>query len=144
MFGDLKGMMSKLKDAQENIAAAKLKMNTVLIDEQSNDGLLKVTITANRELKKIEIEDSLLVDKEQLEDYLLLTLNKAIQKATDINDAEVAAAASEGMPNPNNYRDLEMDMFGSFIYNASGFLKIYHATLVYNPNGLPGVAFLVP
>lgn len=43
---------------------------------------------------------------EQQEDYLILTLNKAIQKATDINDAEVAAVASEGMPNIPG-----MDMF---------------------------------
>jgi len=98
MFGDIKGMMSKLKEAQEKVAATKIRMNTVLIDEQSSDSLLKVTITANRELKSVEIHDDLLKDKDQLEDYLILTLNKAIQKATDINDAEVAAVASEGMP----------------------------------------------
>ena len=78
--------------------ATKLRMNSVLIDEQSSDGLLKLTITANRELKNIEISDELLKDKEQLGDYLILTLNKAIQKTTKINDAEVAAVASEGMP----------------------------------------------
>jgi len=99
MLGDLQGMMGKLKEAQEKVAATKLRMNTVLIDEQSSDGLLKITITANRVLKNIEISDELLEDKEQLEDYLILTLNKAIQKATDINDTEVAAVASEGMPN---------------------------------------------
>ncbi len=99
MFGDLQGMMAKLKDAQVKVEATKQRMNTVLIDEQSSDGLLKVTITANRELKNIEIDDALLEDKEQLEDYLILTLNKAIEKATKINDAEVSAVASEGMPN---------------------------------------------
>ncbi len=98
MFGDLKGMMGKLKEAQAKVAATKLRMNSVLIDEQSSDGLLKITITANREIKSIELSDKLLEDKEQLEDYLILALNKAIQKATDINDAEVAAVASEGMP----------------------------------------------
>jgi len=80
------------------VEATKLRMNSVLIDEQSGDGLLKLTITANRELKNIEISDELLNDKEQLEDYLILTLNKAIQKATKINDTKVAAVASEGMP----------------------------------------------
>ena len=98
MFGDLQGMMGKLKEAQEKVAEAKVRMNSVLLDEKSNDGLLKVTITANRELKNIEISDELLADKEQLEDYLILTLNKAIQKASDVNDAEVAAVASKGMP----------------------------------------------
>tara|TARA_B100000795_G_C22769854_1_gene427402 strand:+ start:468 stop:788 length:321 start_codon:yes stop_codon:yes gene_type:complete len=98
MFGDLQGMMGKLKEAQAKVEATKLRMNNVLIDEQSSDGLLKITITANRELKNIEIDDSLLQDKEQLEDYLVLTLNKAITKATKVNETEVAAVASEGMP----------------------------------------------
>ena len=74
-------------------------MDSVLIDQSSNDGLLKVTLTANREIKNIEIDSSLLEDIEQLEDYLILTLNKAIEKATAVNEAELAAAAKEGMPN---------------------------------------------
>ncbi|WP_203295623.1 YbaB/EbfC family nucleoid-associated protein [Luteirhabdus pelagi] len=96
MFGD---MMGKLKEAQEKVEATKKRMNTVMVDEKSNDGLLKVTLTANRELKSIDIDDSLLEDKEQLEDYLIVTLNKAIAKATEINEAEIAAVAKEGMPN---------------------------------------------
>jgi DNA-binding protein YbaB len=70
-----------------------------LIDEKSNDGLLNVTITANRKIRSITIDESLLEDKEQLEDYLILVLNKAIEKATNINEAELAAVAKEGMPN---------------------------------------------
>jgi DNA-binding YbaB/EbfC family protein len=98
MFGDLMGMMGKLKETQEKVEATKKRLDTVLIDEKSNDGLLKVTITANRELKSIEIDDSLFSDKEQMEDYLILTLNKAIEKAGHIHETEVAAAAKEGMP----------------------------------------------
>ncbi|QAA81015.1 YbaB/EbfC family nucleoid-associated protein [Aequorivita sp. H23M31] len=99
MFGDLMGMMGKLKETQEKVEATKKRLDTVLIDEASTDGLLKITLTANREIKSIEIEESLLEDKEQLEDYLVLTLNKAIAKATDINETELAAVAKEGMPN---------------------------------------------
>ena len=98
MFGDLKGMMGKLKEAQAKVAATKQQMNTVLIDEKSSDSFLKVTITANRELKHIEIDDSLLQNKTQLVESLILTLNKAIDKATTINEKEIAAVASEGMP----------------------------------------------
>ncbi|MDC6468035.1 YbaB/EbfC family nucleoid-associated protein [Flavobacteriaceae bacterium] len=98
MFGDLKGMMGKLKEAQAKVAATKQRMNTVLIDEKSSDSFLKVTITANRELKHIEIDDSLLQNKTQLVESLILTLNKAIDKATTINEKEIAAVASEGMP----------------------------------------------
>ena len=106
MFGDLMGMMGKLKETQKKVEETKKRLDTVLIDEQSNDGLVKVTLTANRAIKTIAIDDSLLEDKEQLEDYLVITLNKAIDKATKIQEAELAAVAKEGMPNIPG-----MDMF---------------------------------
>ena len=91
--------MGKLKDTQEKVKATKERLNSVILDEASTDGRVKVTITATRELKSITIDDSLLNDKEQLEDYLILTLNKAIAKASTINETELTAAAKEGMPN---------------------------------------------
>lgn len=106
MFGDIMGMMGKLKEAQKKIEETKKRLDTVYIDEQSNDGLLKVTLTANRTIKNIVIDESLLSDKEQLEDYLLLVINKAIEKASNVNDAELAAVAKDGMPNIPG-----MDMF---------------------------------
>jgi len=98
MFGDIMGMMGKLKETQQKIEETKKRLDTVLIDEQSNDGLLKVTLTANRKLKHIAVDENLLNDKEQLEDYLILVLNKAIERATIINETELAAVAKDGMP----------------------------------------------
>ncbi len=99
MFGDIMGMMGKLKETQEKIEATKKRLDTVSITETSTDKLLSIGITANREIKNIEIDNSLLQDKEMLEDYLINTLNKAITKASQINEAELAAVAKEGMPN---------------------------------------------
>ncbi len=99
MFGDLMGMMGKLKETQEKVKATKERLNHVLLDENSSDGMLKVSITANRTIKNIEIDESLLADKDQLENYLVLTINKAIERATDVNEAELGAVAKEGMPN---------------------------------------------
>ncbi len=99
MFGDMSGMMGKLKEAQKKVEETKIRLNSVLVDETSKDGNIKVTVTANREIRAISISDDLLKDKEELEDYLILTLNKAIAKATAINEQEMAAAAKSGMPN---------------------------------------------
>jgi nucleoid-associated protein EbfC len=106
MFGDLMGMMGKIKETQQKIEETKVRLDSVLIDEQSNDGLLKVKLNANRKIKSIVIDDALLSDKEQLEDYLILVLNKAIDKATNVNEAELGAVAKDGMPNIPG-----MDMF---------------------------------
>ncbi len=93
------GMMGKLKETQEKVEATKKRLDTVYLREQSSDGLLSVSISANRVIKELTIDDSLLGDKEQLEDYLILTLNKAIEKATKVNETELAAVAKEGLPN---------------------------------------------
>jgi DNA-binding YbaB/EbfC family protein len=95
---DLMGMMGKLKETQQKIEDTKKRLDTVLIDEQSNDSLLKVTLNANRKIKAISIDDALLEDKEQLEDYLILVLNKAIEKASNVNQAELDAVAKMEMP----------------------------------------------
>lgn len=106
MFGDLMGMMGKLKETQAKVEATKERLNSVYIDETSSDSLLKITLTGNRVIKSIEIDEQLLKDKEQLEDYLILTLNKAIEKASNVHETELAAVAKEGMPNIPG-----MDMF---------------------------------
>jgi len=106
MFGDMMNMMGKLKETQKKVEETKKRLDTVLIDERSNDDKVNITLTANRTIKSITIADELLKDKEELEDYLILTLNKAIEKASGINEAELAAVAKEGMPNIPG-----MDMF---------------------------------
>jgi DNA-binding YbaB/EbfC family protein len=107
MFGDMMGMMGKLKETQQKVEETKKRLDHVLVDEQSNDGLLKVTLTANRTVKNVSISDDLMADKEMLEDYLINVFNKAIEKATNVNETELAALAKEGMPNIPG-----MDMFG--------------------------------
>jgi len=92
------GMMGKLKETQQKIEETKKRLDSVLIDQQSSDGLLKVTFTANRQLKSIAIDDSLLEDKEQLEDYLMVVINNAIEKASAVNQAELDAVAKVDMP----------------------------------------------
>jgi len=99
MFGDLMGMMGKLQETQQKIEETKQRLDTVLVDEKSTDGLLAVTITANRNIRSIQIDDSLLNDKEMLEDYLVNVLNKAIAKAKQVNETELGAVAKEGLPN---------------------------------------------
>ena len=105
MFGDLSGMMAKLKEAQQKIEETKLRLNTILIDGESGNGLVKVTITANRAVKNISISEDI-TDKEEVEDLLVIALNKALEKANTISETELAAAAKDGMPNIPG-----MDMF---------------------------------
>ncbi len=108
MFGDMEGMMAKLKEAQAKIEETKKRLNTVMVDGDAGNGLVIATVTGNREVKNIAIDDALLEDREALEDYLIVALNKAIEKANQINETEMAAAAKGGLPDIPG-----MDMFKS-------------------------------
>ena len=99
-------MMGKMQETQRKIEETKLRLNNVLIDQQSNDGLLKVTLNANSLVKSITIDDALLEDKEQLEDYLILVLNNALAKAANVNQAELDAVAKVDMPMIPGMEDL--------------------------------------
>lgn len=106
MFGDMMGLMGKLQEVKANTEATKQRLKTVLVDEQSADGLFKVTASADGRIKTLEIDDKLLEDKEMLEDYLIINLNKILEKAQHVHDTEMAAVAKEGMPDIPG-----MDMF---------------------------------
>ncbi len=98
MFGDMSKMMEQLQGAQKHVEEAKERLNSILIEGTSGNGLVNVTVTANREIKKIDINENVLEDKEAVEDYLILALNNALRKADNINEQEMATAAKKGLP----------------------------------------------
>ena len=99
MLGDIMGMMGKLKEAQKKVKETKERLKTVTITEQSEDEKITVTVTASREIREIRLDEQLFYDKSALEEALTATLNKALQKAGEIHDQELAAVARDGMPN---------------------------------------------
>ena len=72
MLGDMEGMMAKLKEAQAKIEETRKRLDTVMVDGEGGNGLVVVTVTANRQVKNIAVDEELLNEKEALEDYLIL------------------------------------------------------------------------
>lgn len=77
MFGDLLG------DFQEKQKAMQAQLDEIKIKESSADEAISIELTANRYIHNISINFSK-IDTEspdQLEDLLVVTLNKAMEKA---------------------------------------------------------------
>ncbi|AFL96302.1 DNA-binding protein, YbaB/EbfC family [Ornithobacterium rhinotracheale DSM 15997] len=91
-------MLGQLQESQQKIQNAKEAMKNEFLDEKSSDNLLEVKVSKAGRVKEIKIDDELLEDKEQLVDYLILTLNKALEKAQNQYDAELERVARQGMP----------------------------------------------
>ena len=92
MFGD---MLSKLQEAQQKMQEGKQKLGSVIIDGDAGNGLVKVSVTGNREVKAITIDTQLMSSdkKEELEDLLITALNRALKNAEQAWEDEMKGLA---------------------------------------------------
>ena len=83
MFGDLLGNM------EEKQKALKEKLAAIEITANGGDGLITVQGNANRQITNIQInaEAFASVDREELEDLLVITINRVLEQALE-NEAQ--------------------------------------------------------
>lgn len=98
MEKDTATLLSELKKTQAEISAKKEHLRTVFIDGESGDGLVVTTITANKQVVNIAIDDSVLGDKNVLEEHLITALNNALDKVSVIRETEITAIKTKGFP----------------------------------------------
>lgn len=97
MFGNLMGMMDKLNGIQEKFSDLKEELDNELFIAKSSSGNVKITLSKFATIKDIEIAEGL--EKEQLEDELVLTLNRALEKVKSEALERAKNTARENMPN---------------------------------------------
>jgi DNA-binding protein YbaB len=99
MFGKFGDMMGKLQEMKQKADEAKEKLDHTLLVVEGAGGDIRIEITGNREIKKLKIAAGLQHSGgEELEEQLMATLNKAIEQANTLNEAEMKKAASGLLP----------------------------------------------
>jgi hypothetical protein len=92
MFDNL---LSQMKTRTDEI---KKKLDTVKVEAEAENGLVKVTANGNRKIINIEISENILSDKETLEDLIIVAVNKAMEKSEAAFEAEMGTLAKGMMP----------------------------------------------
>ena len=99
MFGKLGDMMGKLQEMKQKADEIKLKLDSTIINVEGAGGDIKIAISGNREIKSLTISPGLQHgNTEELEEQLIVTLNKALLKANELNDNEMKSVASGMLP----------------------------------------------
>jgi nucleoid-associated protein EbfC len=99
MFGNLGDMMGKLQEMKQKTEDVKAKLELQIITVQGAGGDITIEINGNRHLKKISISSALQHgDKEELEEQLIVSLNRALAQAEELNESEMKTVASGMMP----------------------------------------------
>jgi DNA-binding YbaB/EbfC family protein len=96
MFDMFKEMEQKQMELQEKLAE-------IIIEHKSEDGTLGIKIDANKLIKDLTIDASLLKEegKEMLEDVLIVVLNEAILKAESRANEEMQKQLGDFLPDFN-------------------------------------------
>jgi DNA-binding YbaB/EbfC family protein len=86
-------MQEKMQKAQEELA------NSEVMGE-SGAGLVKITMTGRHDVKRVELDDSMMSeDKELLEDLLAAAVNDAVRKIEEKNQSQMSSmTAGMGLP----------------------------------------------
>lgn len=101
----MKAAQAAAETVQAQMAEAQAKLDTVEVEGVSGGGLVKILATAKGRIRRIAIDDSLIVpaDKQMLEDLLAAAFNDARDKADAASQAEMARMSS-GLPLPPGFK----------------------------------------
>ena len=99
MLGKFGDMMGKLQEMKQKTDEIKLKLDDTIIKTEGAGGDIVIEITGNKKIKSLTIASALQHgDKEELEEQLTVTLNKAIEAADKLNEQEMKKAAGGMLP----------------------------------------------
>ena len=94
-------MMKQAQQLQKKMSEVQEKLNSIEVEGVSGGGLVKVTASAQGQIKRIKLDDSLLSkeEKEMTEDLIVAAINDAKQKGESVSQEEMKLVTG-GIPLP--------------------------------------------
>lgn len=97
-------MMKKAQKMQEEMQKAQEEIARLEVTGEAGAGLIKVTMTGRHDVRKVDIDPSLMTeDKDILEDLLAAAVNDAVRRVED-NQKERMSGMASGMGLPPGFK----------------------------------------
>jgi DNA-binding YbaB/EbfC family protein len=90
-------MFDKLMQAQQMAGEVKKRLDGITVTGTAEGGKITVIANGNKIIQSIAIDEGFFkeADKEQLEELLVIAINKAIEQADNVSQSEMAAVTKE-------------------------------------------------
>jgi len=100
MKAQIAGLMKQAQQMQENMRKLQDELASVEVEGQSGAGMVKVTMTCRHDVKRVNIDSSLLADdKDMLEDLVAAAMNDATRKVeAAVQEKMSALTGGLGLP----------------------------------------------
>ena len=89
-------MFDKLMEAQQKAGEVKQRLDAISVTGVAEGGKITVKANGNKVVQAITIDEAFLkeADKEELEELLVIAINKALEQADNVGQSEMAAITS--------------------------------------------------
>ena len=82
MKGNIAGLMQQAQKMQQQMQQAQEELANMVVTGEAAGGLARVTMTGKHAVKRVEIDESLMDDREMLEDIVAAAVNDAVNRVT--------------------------------------------------------------
>ena len=90
MKGGIAGLMKQAQQMQENMKKMQDQLASVEVEGQSGAGMVKVLMTCKHDVRRVTIDQSVMDDKEMLEDLLAAAVNDAVRRVETTTQEKMA------------------------------------------------------
>jgi DNA-binding protein YbaB len=90
-------MFDKIMEAQQKAGEVKTRLDAIIVSGLAEGGKVVVSANANKVIQAVAIDPDFFkgVDKEELEELLLVAINKAMEQADNVSKSEMAAITQQ-------------------------------------------------
>jgi DNA-binding YbaB/EbfC family protein len=103
MKGGIGNLMKQAQKMQADMQKAQEEMANIEVTGQAGGGLVSVTMTCRHDVKRVKIDDSVMDDKEMLEDLLAAAVNDAVRQVEKTVEEKMSGLTS-GMGLPGGFK----------------------------------------
>ena len=103
MKGGIGNLMKQAQKMQADMQKAQEEMANVEVTGQAGGGLVSVTMTCRHDVKRVTIDDSVMDDKEMLEDLVAAAVNDAVRQVEKTTEEKMSGLTS-GMGLPGGFK----------------------------------------
>jgi DNA-binding YbaB/EbfC family protein len=100
MKGGIGNMLKQAQKMQQELQESQERLAQEEVTGESGGGMVKITLNGKYEVRKVELDPSLMSDdKEMLEDLIAAATNDAVQRVSE-KQKESMASLTAGLPLP--------------------------------------------
>ncbi len=103
MKGGLAGLMKQAQVMQDNMKKVQEQLAQTEVEGQSGAGMVKILMTCAHDVRRVNIDPSVLDDREMLEDLIAAAVNDAVRRGEELSKEKMSGFTA-GMNLPPGFK----------------------------------------